>query len=62
MPRPPKPPGEKYTTPNRFVGRISAAEWAEITEAAQASGETLTAWAKAALLKAARKQKRRVPV
>lgn len=51
--RPRKPKGEKYATPNRFLGRVDDETWATLQAAAQAAGKTFTAWAVAILKRAA---------
>lgn len=56
--RPPKPPGEKWATPARQLGRVSDADWEVLQEAAAAKGQTFTAWAVAVLLAAAKRQKK----
>jgi hypothetical protein len=59
MPAPRKQPGEHYRTPARQIGRVPDAEWAEIQQAAQASGKTLTEWALTHLLRLARRVNKR---
>jgi uncharacterized protein (DUF1778 family) len=55
--RPPKPPGEKYKTPARQLGRVSDEDWALLQQAAAASGEeSFTAWAVAILIRNAKRQ------
>lgn len=49
----PKPTGK---TPARQLGRIPAAEWAELQQAAANSGLPFSVWAKKILLETARKQ------
>lgn len=59
MARPPKPPGEKYETPIRRIGRVPDAEWQQMQAAAKASGKTFTQWATDILLRSARMQARK---
>lgn len=53
--RPAKPPGEKYQTPGRRLGRVPDDEWATLQSAAKASGKNFTAWAVGILLRAAKR-------
>ena len=53
----PKPPGEKYLTVARQLGRVSDDDWAEVQAAAAAAGKTFTAWSIEILLAAARARK-----
>ena len=57
--RPPKRAADKYRTPARQLGRISADDWAELQAAAQAAGQTFLAWALPALLGKARRNARK---
>lgn len=54
--RPAKPPGEKYETPGRRLGRVAEDEWAEMQAAADAAEKSFTEWAVAILLRAARRK------
>jgi len=54
--RPEKPPGERYKTPARQLGRVADDEWAEMQAAAQAAGKSFTEWAVSILLRAARRR------
>jgi len=55
--RPPKPPGEKYRTPARQLGRVADEDWELLQRAAKESGKpSFTAWAVEILLRAARRQ------
>lgn len=54
--RPAKPPGEKYQTPGRRLGRVADDEWAEMQAAAEATGKSFTEWAVVILLRAARRK------
>lgn len=56
--RPAKPPGEKYETPGRRLGRVADDEWAEMQAAAEAAGKSFTEWARGVLLRAARRSRR----
>ena len=53
--RPPKAEADKYRTPQRGLGRMSAEDWDAITQAAARSGKTKTAWMSDVLLRAARR-------
>lgn len=53
--RPPKPPGEKYETQSRQLGRVSDDEWERLKAAAESSGKSFTEWAVAILLRAAKR-------
>lgn len=53
--RPAKPPGEKYETPGRRLGRVSDVDWDTLQRAAEASGKSFTEWAVAILLRAAKR-------
>jgi hypothetical protein len=53
--RPPKPPGEKFRTPQRQLGRVDDAEWELLQSAAKAAGLPFTQWAKGILIPAARR-------
>lgn len=55
MARPPKKPGEKYSTPPRQIGRISDDVWAIIQAGQAASGLTMTDWATKVLRREAEK-------
>lgn len=52
--RPAKPPGERYKTPARQLGRVADNEWVEMQAAAEAAGKSFTEWAVSILLRAAR--------
>lgn len=53
--RPAKPPGERYKTPPRQLGRVSDADWQTLQHAAEASGKSFTDWAVTVLLRAAKR-------
>ncbi len=53
--RPPKPPGEKYVTPQRQLGRLSDEEYEELKAAAAKSGQPFSQWARGVLLRAAKR-------
>ena len=53
--RPAKPPGEKYETPARQLGRVSDEDWQTLQGAALKSGKSFTAWVVAVLLRAAKR-------
>ncbi|GDY10818.1 hypothetical protein LBMAG52_43060 [Planctomycetia bacterium] len=53
--RPAKPPGEKYATPARQLGRVSEEDWQTLQGAALSQGKSFTAWAVAVLLRAAKR-------
>jgi hypothetical protein len=53
--RPAKPPGEKYETPGRRLGRVSDEEWETLQRAAESSGKNFTEWAVSILLRAAKR-------
>ena len=53
--RPRKPPGEKYLTPPRQIGRWTDEDWELVKSAAEKEGKTITDWAKAILLRNARR-------
>lgn len=55
--RPAKPPGEKYTTTPRQLGRVSDEDWEKLQAASEAAGKTFTAWAVAILLRAAKRSR-----
>lgn len=54
--RPPKPPGEKYQTPGRRLGRVANEEWAVMQAAAELCGTSFTEWARGILLRAAKRK------
>ncbi|MEO2017296.1 MAG: hypothetical protein ABGZ53_23310 [Fuerstiella sp.] len=54
--RPPKPPGEKYTTPQRQLGRVTDDDWDLLLTAAREAGKPFTQWAVQILLRNARRQ------
>ncbi|MEO2017348.1 MAG: hypothetical protein ABGZ53_23585 [Fuerstiella sp.] len=54
--RPPKPPGEKYTTPQRQLGRVTDDDWNLLLTAAKEAGKPFTQWAVQILLRNARRQ------
>jgi len=55
--RPPKPPGEKYRTPARQLGRVADEDWELLQRAAKESGKpSFTAWALEILLRNAKRQ------
>jgi len=56
--RPKKPPGEKFVTPNRILGRVNDTDWEDLKAAAKSEGLSFTAWALMILLRAARKKKK----
>ena len=56
MSRPPKPPGEKYKTPQRQLGRVNDEDWETLKAAAAKRGETFSAWALAVLKRAAKRE------
>ncbi len=53
--RPRKPPGERYKTQARQLGRVSNEEWALLQGAANRSGKTFTEWARGILVRAAKR-------
>lgn len=54
--RPAKPPGEKYETPGRRLGRVADNDWATLQHAAEAAGKSFTQWAVSILLRAAKRK------
>ncbi len=54
--RPPKPAGEKFSTPARQLGRVSDEDWQLLQKAAETAGKTFTQWALDILLRNARRQ------
>ena len=55
--RPAKPPGEKYATTPRQLGRVADDDWETLQGAAAESGKSFTAWAVAILLRAAKRSR-----
>lgn len=53
--RPSKPPGEKYETTARQLGRVADDDWERLKAAAESSGKSFTEWAVAILLRAAKR-------
>lgn len=53
--RPSKPPGEKFTTAARQLGRVADEDWEILKAAAESSGKSFTEWAVAILLRAAKR-------
>lgn len=53
--RPKKAPGESIISPVRVFGRVSAADWKELQDAAKRVGKSFTKWALDHLLKIARR-------
>ena len=55
--RPPKPKGERYTTPVMQLGRVPVEKQDRYRAAAKRAGKTFTAWALAILDRAEKRQK-----
>lgn len=53
--RPPKPSSERYRTPQRQLGRVSDADWQDMQDAAAATGQPFSHWARGVLLRAAKR-------
>jgi hypothetical protein len=54
--RPPKPPGKKYLTPARQLGRVCDEDWELLQTAAAKTGKSFTGWAVEILLRNAKRQ------
>ena len=55
--RPRKAVEDRYTTPQRQLGRVDDETWQTLREAAQRAGKPFSQWAVEILLRAAKRQK-----